>query len=850
MGQMRKFSLSVKNIMQGCKRFFCQKWFLYTLIGSGIFFYIFDNIPVITFLLLLDVIFLAIFVLYYNSRPAFFNSVLSAALSSGISYSVVRLLRGYELRRPTCWEGLLACLTVIFIGLALRRTFTSKEPECVSDELFQSQKYDIERLRRYIIQFPLLGINAKWGNGKSFVWTHLCRDPEIRKNFDIIQIDLLNVDLDSVEIVLINELERLLENYHIYPRSSRHLKALLGKNQWIYWFSSMASDGNDGLAASFRLLQEDLEKIPKKVLIGFEDIDRISDSGQIKKIFAIAEKLSSDQIHIVFQYNIDLLRSVDNGILNRDYLEKYIPFTVSLTEIPYQKLVRELWARFEMDSLPVDSKKVRYIGTVYPDFSAASTARRWGVLESLETIRIPVDSLASIRKVRDYLLELKEVLSSNPQFCQEKTAETVCYILFIKHFFPADFDLLTIGESPLQTFYFVEQDGKRRYTLPEILKSCQFVQGEKQETAEERGKKLTALFSVPENGRRLALLILLGYRFSFLPARPGEPFSSGQVLEEKNRKIDHLVWNLIANGSSELTDAENDINQLEKIVLDQPESKWEESWKQFQMDRYNGKFAKINNKTVARMDHGKFIDTFRAMQISGKAGHIQGRFLPVFFSLYSRNEITVELLECLVCCDLTQKRDFFEILKFFNSLSVEGSPAAVQVYRTFFARYMGNICILGYCERLQDWMFELPLPQKSGVVKRKADEALVDAAKRSLAELKQELESKKTKIMSYVLPDIQEYVQKEYEILLAFVQKNQELLECDDSLHEPEIIGSFGEDRTIWPHQEEIDRLIDLKKKDKAAFEFALKESYSSGKLYLSELKVILSSDKNSDGQS
>ena len=104
--------------------------------------------------------------------------------------------------------------------------------------------------------------------------------------------------------------------------------------------------------------------------------------------------------------------------------------------------------------------------------------------------------------------------------------------------------------------------------------------------------------------------------------------------------------------------------------------------------------------------------------------------------------------------------------------------------------------------------------------------------------------------MPYVLPDIQEYVQKEYEILLAFVRKNQELLECDDLLHEPEVTVSFGESRTIWHHQEEIDRLIDLKKKDKAAFESALKESYSSGKFYLSELEVILSSDKNSDEQS
>ena len=441
------------------------------------------------------------------------------------------------------------------------------------------------------------------------------------------------------------------------------------------------------------------------------------------------------------------------------------------------------------------------------------------------------------------------MLPSNPLFCRRKNAETVCYILFIKHFFPAYFDLLTIGESPLETFCFVDQDGKKQYTLPEVLKSYQFVQGEKREAAEERAQKLDMLFSVPENGRRLALLMLLGYSFSFSQARLSEPVSPGQILEEKNQKIDHLVWNLIANGSSELTDAENDISQLEKIVLNQPETEWKRNWERFLNDRYNGKFAKINNKTVARMGHGQFIDTFRAIQLTGSAGRVQSRFLPVFFFLYGengKNQITIELLECLVCCDLTQKRDFFEILKFFNSLSVEGSPAAASVYRKFFGRYMGNICILDYCEPLESWMFELPLPQKSGAVKRKADDNLVDAAQKSLMELQRELEYRKKKNdMPYILP----FVQEEYEILLDFVQKNRELLECERLLPEPGVKVSVGGYGTIWPHQEEIDRLTDLKKKDKAAFDSALKESYSSGKLYLSELKLILSREQDSDEQ-
>ena len=76
--------------------------------------------------------------------------------------------------------------------------------------------------------------------------------------------------------------------------------------------------------------------------------------------------------------------------------------------------------------------------------------------------------------------------------------------------------------------------------------------------------------------------------------------------------------------------------------------------------------------------------SFRAIQLAGSAARVQSQFLPLFFTLYlRRNEkhtISLELLDCLVCCDLTRKQDFFVILKFFNSLAVAGTPAAAPVY--------------------------------------------------------------------------------------------------------------------------------------------------------------------------
>lgn len=828
------------------KDYISLKCFCYALIGFYAFFYLFD-IPAVFCLLFLDIVLLTIVLLYKRSCPSLFVSVLSLTGSGVAAYFVVRFLQGHVLRLPTVLEGGLGCGAVVLCACFIyyiESSLKSDHPEPAKKELFKEQTYDIERLRRYIFQFPLLGINARWGNGKSFVWAYLKEDKEICETFDVIQIDLLAIDLDSVEIVLINELERLLERHRIWPQSSRRLKMLLGENEWLQWVGNLLYDDSSGLFASFDALQKDLGRTGKKVLIGFEDIDRISDPEQIKKIFAISEKLASEQVHVVFQYNVDLLHSMDDGALNHDYLEKYIPYTVSLTEIHYQSLIQTLWNNLEMKTLPLEPKKIYYIGFISPSFAAVEFIWHCENIGKLTSVQIPVDSLVSIRKARDYLLELKAVLPSNPLFLEGKNPETVAYILFIKHFFPDDYDLLTVGMSPLETLYFEDEDKENWCTLPELLKKYRKTSGESQEEEQARLESLSMLLNIPENGHRLALLMLLGYDFSFASARAGEPFSPEQRLEEKNKKIDHLVWNLIANGSSELTDAENEIEQLEKTVLNQAEEHWMENWKQFQLDKSKENFPKWN-KCVRLMGHGQFVDTFRAMQITGKARRIQSRFLPVFFSMYQNQykTITVELLECLICCDLLQGKDFIAVVQFFNSLAIEGSPMRTPVYRTFFARYMGAICNLGYCKRMESWMFELPLPKESELSDAAVLKDLTEAAQESLGCLHRELtELRRTEKEPYSLP----YVQEEYDILLAFVEKNQELLGTKTMLpkREPRVTTQF---HSRWVHQSEVDRLREVKLSDPKRFDREVQESYQSGKIYMQELAAVLCDLKKTD---
>ena len=825
---------------------------LYAWLGFSLFFFLFDLPPTFCLLFLDGVLALSLF--YFKSHRSLFSSVLRLVLSAIAAFVCVGLLRGYPVRPPQGCEEPLGFLAAV-LGLAVfRLSLPTSEcspnlPQCPPDELFREQKYDLDRLRQYVSQFRLLGVNARWGNGKSFLWARLCADPEIREAFEVVQIDLLTVDLDSVELILIDELEKLLERHGICPQSSRRLKVLLSRNSWLQWAGWMLDGPGEGLAASFEALRQDLARLDKGVLIGFEDIDRIQDPENIKKIFAIAEKLACTQIHLLFQYNADLLTSKGGG-LDQDYLEKYLPHTVSLTPISFESLIHVLWVRWGLESLPLEENKVKYIGVFIP------SARPLNQICGLNLqIHLPMEELTSIRKVRDYLLELKEMVKAGGEFAREENVETVAYGLFLKHFFPDDYSLLKIGESPLDTFFF--QEGEKRWTLPGILKQYQHKAGETAEETQTRLEKLQRIFEFSEakgssdsreNSRRLALLMLLGYDFSFSSARSTEIFTPEQRMEEKNRKIDHLIWNLIANGGPELTDAENDVAQLEATVLSQPPDKQLEAWDKFRKDRYYGSFPK-NNQTVERLGDGPFVGSFRAIQLAGSAARVQSQFLPLFFTLYlRRNEkhtISLELLDCLVCCDLTRKQDFFVILKFFNSLAVAGTPAAAPVYRTFFLRYFQNIPLLGYCNRTEYWMLDLPLPSLPSSIpplrarfSQKDAEEITRTALSLLEDLHQDLSRAKARPEP---PYSLRYVQEEYALLLTFVEKNQELLQAPSELKESRgsVKTSFSSSSTL--HQKEMDRLKAFRQEQPELFEQEAQKSYEEGKLYLYELEELFS---------
>ena len=86
--------------------------------------------------------------------------------------------------------------------------YTSKINFKNNEDLFVEHKYDLKRLLNYLENFSIIGINGEWGSGKSFLTDHL-------KNFILIKIDLLSCNIDEIQTVILNELDKLLKNQGI-----------------------------------------------------------------------------------------------------------------------------------------------------------------------------------------------------------------------------------------------------------------------------------------------------------------------------------------------------------------------------------------------------------------------------------------------------------------------------------------------------------------------------------------------------------------------------------------------------------------------------------------------------------
>ena len=331
-----------------------------------------------------------------------------------------------------------------------------------------------------------------------------------------------------------------------------------------------------------------------------------------------------------------------------------------------------------------------------------------------------------------------------------------------------------------------------------------------------------------ENSKHLWLLMLLGYQIPFQGGDEEGNRKQKVQTEMHNAKIDHLVWNVLANGLSELTDEENEVvGLLHKVFYDEKKEEWPARWEAYQLDRIHGRFPK-DNTTVMKWGDNALACSFRAMARARKYAKVQTKLLELLIELDRAKEapaVSDVLLECLSYCDWSNGQDLILMADFFATLKGEENPEHLPFYRTFFQNAMEAIVLNRYCERIGSSMFEWS--DKDGYAEHETE---------LLIYLKQKLEEERA---TQNVP----FLREELDTLIRFVEKNRVLLSSLTPMPQRKPGWKVGERRSEYKHQAEIDRLKEYRKTHTQA-EFEQELQKSRGGLYYVEVKEALKQDE------
>ena len=680
-------------------------------------------------------------------------------------------------------------------------------------ELFPDQRYDLERIEHFVCSFEITGINGAWGSGKTFLVKRFIENNKDKYTF--IRVDLLSCNLDEIQSLLIDEMEKILLTNRIYPRYSRKLKQMISKSHDFVKVPNILTDDESTFATSLDKFKDQLKLVGKPVVIVYEDIDRITNEDVIKKIFSISEQLASDWIKIVYQYdqaNLDVIG------LNRTFTEKYIPYVMNVTELDFRALLLLVYDTYKIDGSVIDKKD-------FDKLLYEIDQRKIGGFD-FETPRYAIDlpfTNITIRIVKNFLLELQSVLKSENNIEYRKTGnkDTVLAFFFAKHFLYDIYSQFCMGKSVIETFLF-EYKGDS-FTIIELYTL--------RDLGEIRDVDVQKIFLDVRNIQSYWVICnLFGYnphaKYASFPLNYEESANEHITaihIRDKNDKKDRLIWNLLCNGTSEYTDYENLKNRMVAEVLSR--SSYEEQSTAFKLlckNMVGDRAGKSGNTNVQKTGGVRFnVELFRAFSLTSTTSNDWHNLLSFYFRYENISQINQNLIEVLNYCDINSISVFIDVLKRYNNLDIIGNLNQHKSYNAFLYNYISACTRLGFfythsVERLQD----------------------IDRAKN-----KDELEG----VLQDILRNVDDLgnigidvIDIDITEIKTFLNKNLEIMSHDNSIK----VAPRGLKINFRSHQtDEFKRLMAYPRNDMKAFETEIVNSYKNGKITVHEILQIQGSE-------
>lgn len=659
------------------------------ILSTLISFFILINIniswPLYIFVFLTQII-LIIIKIKFKGNDEFLNKILSANIGFFIVYCISNFINHKELfsgsLEALIFNFILCVLIISLFFLVLNRSVNEYYHDC-KRSVIPKRSEDLQHLLYNVNNFQIVGLNGEWGSGKTFLVNEL--KEKLKDEYEFIEIDLLVSNLNEMQLTLINLLEELLLSKGIIPRYSSKIKRDLTSVSFFTKVNDVLNlifKSNDSKAEALKSFIEETKKINKKILIIYEDVDRIENNKVIKEIFAITEKISDAHIKVIYQYDESLL--LRQGF-DYSYIEKYIPFKMNLTKLHLIEILS-----FEL--------KGKYLDVLSTEDFKFLTLQNFRFNVMTEFIGLDNECCLQLeyipfRKVKHMLDELYSALIKKRDL-QVDSKELVISFFIIKHFLPEQYEKLNIKETVFESINFTYKE--KSYTILELIDYSK---------DDSHKDDLEEIFSVKENQVTYGVLKLLNFELLNQKSLQKNRYEElKKVMKYQHEKNNRIIWKLLFEGKSMTSDFELAVKKMCEEVLDKPKLKQKEAFNNYLNEFFYTNKIIDDNTTIFKMGMDKFENLFEAFKIVNVSDEYRIKLYEFYFETRASNSVDLGLIKCMNYFPLNSDIEYLQVIKHFNAQNISGNFNNVTDFLFFVRKYiraLGDVEIINSYEHYE-----------------------------------------------------------------------------------------------------------------------------------------------------
>ena len=427
-------------------------------ISSYIFNYTYTNktLHFLDWYYLITILF--IFLWHYVVDKKSKNNVLILYGISTFLFFLVKILNNIQvfisdinsfIKRINNWNTYLivGIIGIYFLILIVIKIYKKTENIEKNDEkLYKNREKDKEFVLNFLTNndnknIYTLGIDSEYGTGKTFIVEKAIEELDYKK-FEIIKIRCMLLEKEEIYSYILKKIRKILSKNSIFTVSFEKLSNTFLKtidNKFFGGISELLSQNI--VIDEIEYFKEVIEKLNKTIILVFDDIDRVNDTEKIERILSFISDFSIKNIKILVLFNSQNLKNI-NEKYNRNYLEKYIPVTRKITNIPFIELLKK---EITSNNLNEEDFKFLYIIEkediyIYPkEYQKMRDVFQFNYdFEILVKGEIEIGSLEfSPRMIKNFIEEVSNFLKLNSEWKIEKRL-LIAYV-FLKNLYYDEF---------------------------------------------------------------------------------------------------------------------------------------------------------------------------------------------------------------------------------------------------------------------------------------------------------------------------------------------------------------------------------------------------------------------------